>query len=377
MTEEFDKEIDSLLRRAAKGESVQAFDAHMDADEVSLFAENALTAKARARAAEHLAECAKCRKILSHLISFDAEPESETIHAEQSDIIPVAPAIPWYRRLFAFPQITFAMGALALVFAGIIAVMVLQTANDSQNVSVARREEIRETSRGTSGASDDGAAQTVETYSGNMSNSTSVNPGMMSNSNTSATSAVSNTTSANTTLADKESQPALPRQLPPPEAAKNEPQKPLTLSEAQPANPADLNKTTETVTVAPAPKDSQQRQTEEDAKELSARKSEKERAALNVSPKSSDNTPSTLGAQPKKRVSEDKNKADEARFVGGRTFRQTGGVWVDSAYTSQPQIMIRRGSDDYKRLDSGLRSIAESLSGTVVVLWKSKAYRIN
>ncbi|HEY0050519.1 MAG TPA: zf-HC2 domain-containing protein, partial [Pyrinomonadaceae bacterium] len=79
MTEEFDKEIDSLLRRAAKGESVQAFDAHMDADEVSLFAENALTAKARARAAEHLAECAKCRKILSHLISFDAEPESETI----------------------------------------------------------------------------------------------------------------------------------------------------------------------------------------------------------------------------------------------------------------------------------------------------------
>src|SRR5215213_1544449 len=111
MIEGFDKEIDSLLRRTAKGESVQTFDAHPDADEISLFAENALTTKARSRTVEHLAECAKCRKILSHLISFNAETESETIHAGESNIIPIAAqAIPWYRRLFAFPQITFAMG---------------------------------------------------------------------------------------------------------------------------------------------------------------------------------------------------------------------------------------------------------------------------
>ena len=116
MIEGFDKEIDSLLRRTAKGEGVQTFDAHLDADEISLFAENALTAKARSRSVEHLAQCAKCRKILSNLISFNAETESETIHAGESDIVSVAPVIPWYRRLFAFPQITFAMGALALVF---------------------------------------------------------------------------------------------------------------------------------------------------------------------------------------------------------------------------------------------------------------------
>ncbi|HEX8249651.1 MAG TPA: zf-HC2 domain-containing protein [Pyrinomonadaceae bacterium] len=380
MIEGFDKEIDSLLRRAAKGESVQTFAAHMDADEISLFAENALTSKARVRAVEHLAECAKCRKILSNLIPFNAEIESETIHARESNIIPVvAPAIPWYRRLFAFPQITFAMGALVLVFAGIIAVMVRQTANDSQqNVSVAQREEIRETSRGTGGASGDGETRTVETYSGNMSNSASVNPGVMSNSNTTTTTtAVSNTTAnVSANLADKTVLPA-PRQAMPPEPVKNEQQKPLTLN-GETSNTAALNKTTDMVAGAPAPKDSKQQQrADEETKEISERNRAAERDALNDSQKSRLGTQSAPSSLAKKRASEDKNKTGEARLVGGKTFRQVNNVWTDSAYTSQPPVMIRRGSDDYKRLDSGLRSIAESLGGTVVVVWKSRAYRIH
>jgi hypothetical protein len=71
-----------------------------------------------------------------------------------------------------------------------------------------------------------------------------------------------------------------------------------------------------------------------------------------------------------------KDAPGETRLVGGKTFRNVGGIWFDAAYTSQQQTMIRRGSDDYKKLDSGLRSIAENLSGTVVVVWKGKAYRI-
>jgi hypothetical protein len=38
--------------------------------------------------------------------------------------------------------------------------------------------------------------------------------------------------------------------------------------------------------------------------------------------------------------------------------------------------LVRRGSHEFKKLDSGLRSIANELYGTVVIVWKGKAYRI-
>jgi hypothetical protein len=375
MIEGFDKEIDSLLRRTAKGESVQTFDAHIDADEISLFAENALAAKARTRAVSHLAECAKCRKILSNVISFNAAAESETIHAEESKIIPLVPAIPWYRRLFAFPQITYAMGALVLVFSGIIALMVLQTADNSKNVSVAQREEIRETSKGGGGASSDGETTKVETYSGNMSNATSMNSGTMSNSNV-AMPTISNTANASTNTSTVDVTSSAVRQQP--QAPKNEPvetkrEDSFVLDGQNSSNTAPQNKPSITAG-APPPNDS--KQPRERAKDDSEMKLSKERDAMTESQSSMRSAPSPK-SMVKKSAGEDKNKAGEARAIGGKTFRNVGGIWFDSAYTSQQPIMIRRGSDDYKRLDSGLRSIAENLSGTIVVVWKNKAYRIN
>ncbi|HEX8734327.1 MAG TPA: hypothetical protein VF721_03325 [Pyrinomonadaceae bacterium] len=373
---EFDKEIDSLLRRTAKGESVQTFDAHLDADEISLFAENALTAKSRTYAVGHLAECAKCRKILSHLISFNAETESETIHAGESNIIPVAAqAIPWYRRLFAFPQVTFAMGALVLVFSGIMAFLVLQSANESeQSTSIAQREPMRETTTGTSGASSDGETSSVETYSSN--STANVSPGMMGNTNA-ATTAVSNTTVSNSaSVSPNSGNIALPVVRQQPQAEKNEETAKrensyLPDGQATPNAPPQ-NKPDVTVTTNVPAKDNNQprptdRARDDDERKLSTSDAMTESQRREPSPKSA----------LKKSAGEDKNKAGEARAAGGKTFRNVGGIWFDSAYTSQPQVMIRRGSDDYRRLDSGLRSIAESLGGTIVVVWKSKAYRIH
>jgi hypothetical protein len=378
MIEGFDKEIDSLLRRAAKGESVQTFDAHMDADEISLFAENALATKARARAAGHLAECAKCRKILSNVISFNAAGESETIHAGESNIITVAPVIPWYRKLFAFPQITYVMGALVLVFSGIIALQVLRTASDTQNTSVARNEEIRETTKGGGGgASSDGETTTVETYSANASNATSVNPGMMSNSNA-ALPSIPSTANAGTNSSTANVAQPLARQQP--QAEKNEPietkrENSFVLDGEEASNTTVQTKPSITAG-APPPKDSKQPRLDDRAREDSELKLGKEQDAQTESSRVMRSAP-TPKSMAKKSVDEDKNKAGEARAVGGKTFRNVGGIWFDSAYTSQQPIMIRRGSSDYKRLDSGLRAIAENLGGTIVVVWKGKAYRIN
>jgi len=55
-------------------------------------------------------------------------------------------------------------------------------------------------------------------------------------------------------------------------------------------------------------------------------------------------------------------------------------VWIDMAYnTSTPTTNINRGSEQYRALigdEPGLKTIAEQLSGEVIVVWKGKAYRI-
>ena len=64
------------------------------------------------------------------------------------------------------------------------------------------------------------------------------------------------------------------------------------------------------------------------------------------------------------------------RLVGGRTFNNRNGAWYDSAYHGQGTTDIRRGTEEFRKLDGGLRSIASKLGGVVVVVWKDKAYRI-
>jgi hypothetical protein len=78
-----------------------------------------------------------------------------------------------------------------------------------------------------------------------------------------------------------------------------------------------------------------------------------------------------------KKASRDEEAASGGRkSVGGRTFERKQGVWYDTNYHGRPTINVRRGSAEFDRLDGGLRSIANSLSGTIVVVWGAKAYRI-
>lgn len=62
--------------------------------------------------------------------------------------------------------------------------------------------------------------------------------------------------------------------------------------------------------------------------------------------------------------------------VGGKNFRRENNVWYDSAYRGQATVNVARGTNEYKKLDANLRAVAENLGGTVVVVWKQKAYRI-
>src|SRR5215208_5911983 len=68
MRQETNNEMDLLLRRLSRRQDAPMPDAnHLDADELSAYAENALPAAARARYTSHLAECTRCRELVVQL----------------------------------------------------------------------------------------------------------------------------------------------------------------------------------------------------------------------------------------------------------------------------------------------------------------------
>jgi hypothetical protein len=75
-----------------------------------------------------------------------------------------------------------------------------------------------------------------------------------------------------------------------------------------------------------------------------------------------------------------KSAENETRTVVGIHFRREGNVWVDEEYESSwATIKVTRGSDQFRALvadEPGIRTIAEQLSGVVIVIWKNRAYRI-
>lgn len=393
---EFDKEIDSLLRQtAARSETAQTFAAHPDADEISLFAENALPAKARAGTVAHLAECARCRKILSNLIPFNAETEGENalLAARENEVVTAADAlaIPWYRRLFAFPQITLAMGALALVFGGIIAFVALQSFQQSSQsrATIAQTETVTgERPLGAAGAtsSDEAAAPAVGAFTSNSSANTANTNSAVANSNAAAASIASSNNAAAAAASNMSSAsatPALPELKPATEAGRARTDNRFMLDGAGNSNAAALTQPSIAAAAPAAPPPaksvSEKARTTDSATAAVAEKDKNEKedktsAAGTAPAELQEAAPAATRMMAKK--SAKAQPADETRGVGGKTFRRVGGIWFDAVYGSQQQRMIRRGTEDYRKLDSGLRSIAENLSGTVVVVWKGKAYRI-
>ena len=132
MEVDFDKEIDTLLRKAQRDGPVYVGDfasqGHLDADQISAFAENATPEKSRSLYSAHLADCDRCRKILSNVLMMNAEavPAAESLSAIT---IAERTAEPWYKRLFLFPNLAYVMGGLVLVFSGFLGYTLIQRSN--------------------------------------------------------------------------------------------------------------------------------------------------------------------------------------------------------------------------------------------------------
>lgn len=365
---EFDKEMDAILRQARGDEVVTSANAHLDADEISAFAENAVSDAARQRFTSHLADCTRCRKILSNVIVFNSEAETETASSAVS-VETVETKTPWYRRFFAFPQLAYAMGGLVLLFSGFFGYLILQ------NMPGAGSSEVSYSTNTNAAPMEKSAPASNSTvFSAANSNTASAPTNSAVQTNTSAVSNSATLPASNTTVSATPSEKTSALSEPTPAITNVQPMatpaaKPETKDADNPAGEDDKN----LAKVAPAtptdqPSVAGAARQERDREDSSSKEDRKNEALSEQKLKTQRSAPQN----PKKQVS----KAGDTRSVGGKTFNNVGGIWFDSALGKQKQKTVNRGTREYQKLDTGLRSIADQLGGTVVILWNGRAYRI-
>lgn len=381
---EFDKEIDVLLRQARKGETVFTATTpqptHLDADEISAFAENALPEKAKQLYTAHLADCDSCRKTLSNLILPNSENEIETVPASEK-IAAASPVIPWYRRIFALPNIAYTFGALIVLFGGIIGFIILQNSNNMQTSEVAKTNEKRQI---TEQLPSESVAETSEPNSFTNANlAANTNSGTIYSSN----SMMSNVpTNSNTSVAPSKPVPSLAE----PKKGESRSESDLAAMKKESENfsvDSEAEKQVNEGFVQGVTIGRRNRRTQNDSRNKDSANQ------IPVSPNSPTNNRqvselpvnnrqnSELLSSPPANSESKKMKTSDAgenekTIVSGKTFNRRNNVWYDASYNQQSTINITRGTEKYEKLDKGLRTIAENLGGTVVIVWKEKAYRI-
>lgn len=366
MEQEFDKEIDALLRTTRDRDVARSPDsAHLDTDTIAAFAENALPAKSRMLSMAHLADCDRCRGILAGSMAWPPaeEPSKQTVVTAGSV------AGPWYKNLFRIPNLAFTMGGLVLVFGGILAVLVVTRNSADRNATVSQI------------SPNEGMPQ----YSAPSSSSSAANMAVQAVSNA-ASNSVSNA--------------AVPASRPPDETSKPE-GRIQTEPAGPPSNSADAvedkpaAERSRTAGSAPQPPIvGASRPPAADAKS----ESEKEDSSQNMRAEGRLAAAPPAPAPNKKAAAFSRDgtnqnaerTADSTRgagatssamvpavkTAGGKRFEKRDGAWYDAAYHGQGTRDIRRGSPAYKELDAGLRSVAASVGGVVIIVWKGVAYRI-
>jgi len=375
---EFDKEIDAILRKARENEAVFAAkisEPHLDADVLSAFAENALPEKSKKLYTAHLANCDRCRRILSNLISLNAEEEIVPVKIAETPIVETA--IPWYRKLFFGRNLVYTMGALVLAFSAFTGYIVIQNVSNGLSSEVSMANTASKPVRGPSAGEEPVFSSNAASVANTASNISAVptNPAANANASsmnavtTTATPAISGTTAANQSLA-KSAETADRNKLA--DDAISGGEKPIDLpSQPLKEESRDLKNESERPKIALAePKldEREARKTLPAPPPVAATERDEQQDKMV--------TRSTTNPSPAGAAKMAKKKAD-GKTVNGKTFNYGNSVWVDSQYRQgSPITNISRGTDEYRKLDGGLKRIAEQFSETVVVVWKAKTYRI-
>jgi hypothetical protein len=464
MKPEFDREIDALLRgharggggASATGGEARAFvrdlsagerardqaarldtqAAHLDADELAAFAENALPTAARSRYAAHLADCDDCRHTATQL----ALAAGVTVVSDEREVVATEKIVgaSWRERVAALiaPRAwRYAMPVVALLCVGVIALVVMrrvpragmQLARNNEEAQADRASPVSQEEHHamteTAPPPEQPATQNVDDANAPVAASADARRGAVGGGDQMSAQTgggvVKNESSvaSNNAPAAANTQPPRSEDFSPPPppassvaasvpAAKPAPQ---PLAQLPEATPTPVNDESIAVTKdEPKPRKSEEVAEREQAQPKTRRAGGSRRDSQEVAvPEARDANRKALSDEamrtpgsgvagaasskeqrksaPSERGATESNAArdkssDETRKVGGRKFRREGGAWIDTAYnSSQATVVVRRNSEQYRALvadEPEIARIANSLGGDVVIVWKGRAYRI-
>jgi hypothetical protein len=414
MKQEHDKEIDLLLKRHAQnektrlkatffveegnGEKAFGFEAsaHLDADEMNAYAENALPANARARYAAHLVDCNDCRTLITQL----ALSENPIIAETKDEAVAVATAKQswgeWFSSLLTFPTLRI-VGPVAAVFCvAAISVVVWQNrsespyssadqnvSNDNQRLRMTRPEEVAQSGPGAVAPSSPMQTPTPDRM--NTNTSAQKQPVQKKETGSREDSPVAGSVERDRETADETT---LSRKAPATKSADVDDDPKPTPSKVE-AKTGVANQRIEEQQVTQSGGGPRRNEMRDRNVQRQATTPANESVASAPAPNKSVETEKAegerLGEAKKDDSTTDKTtlKAKRAgpvtRTVSGKQFLREGGIWVDVTYNSSTATTnISRGSENYRSLiadEPGLKAIAEQLSGEVIVVWKGRAYR--
>ena len=435
MEQGFDKEIDSLLRRgrggatsrvAAEGNGGGAEQTHLDADELSAFAEGALPSVARLAAAAHLADCAECRGAavgLARAAGVEAALEKSPA-AEPSAPREAKSAATWRDRLgalFAPRVLRFVAPVLAVCLLGALAFVAFRSrqsapelARDVERQNTAPRGDITAPEETNTGQQPVNAnTPPAESLSANTNtaakDSAPVTPGTTATTAGPAAGKEPETPAASAPSAVVSEAVVAPQPSqgtaggagagpPPPPAPRSE-----AANEDKAAKAGSAAQSRDEVTIA-GNAQQQNRAANTQTNTFEVQSPDDSRAARRA-PRAS--APAAVEAEPleersdsgreKRRVGESRQRrslealrADresagerspaEERNAAGRRFRRDGGAWVDVNYKpSMSSTGVRRGTDAYRALVADHPEVdraARQLSGEFVIVISGRAYRV-
>jgi Putative zinc-finger len=353
---------------------------HLDADELNAYAEQALPAVARARYTEHLAECERCRQIVSQLSVI-----SGVVVEKRTSAVSAPTGIKSFlKSLFSPMVLRYAVPALALIAVASIGLMMFRRSGNEAELHTAQTPPVA-ASPGLvnySTPNADALRKEVGPQSGERKPAETERSKVLADDSKHEKNAKA-TEPATTT--DQISAPST--KAPAYDTAAADKTKGATVEDKR-LRSGEVAQQKMQPSPGAAAENEAAKVTKSNEGEFATRPPKEAAATLRAAksaPQSKMDVASSR-AQSEERDAESRTggRADKdessTRSVAGRRFRREGSVWIDVAYdSSRATVNIARGSEQYRALvadEPEIKTIADQLAGEVIVVWKNRAYRI-
>ena len=402
MRHETNNQMDLLLRRlgrrgegGARNGETGPDERHLDVDELSSYAQNALPAATRARYTEHLAECVSCRKLVTELaLSLGAATAAAPVETG----VAATGLKAFLASLFSPMVLRYAVPALGMVLVMVVGFVVFR--QQQKDAFVARVAEQKAPAPQTiepglisptpaQGYADSPPAKAgsqPQSESGQVDQPSAGKRDDAASGGAGTGAAAAPVTKSLDESSRSETRPAVAAAEPPPAAPK--------AAADEVSKETNKDKKAE----AQAKKQPETNDFVADGVNANANKAANEATARNVSelPVQNRNYGQLQKLRPgvasagransekdaaEKEETKKEEAATEKRSVAGRTFKKERGIWIDTAYDSSTRTMsLPRGSERFRSVvadEPAINTIAEQLDGEVIVVWKGRAYRIH